>query len=85
MDGAVQLPLTPERFAIHKLIVADRHRSDPRRLKSRKDRAQTDLLIKALSEARPGKLAEAYEDAIGRGISLPKQDIGFAGPDAPCS
>ena len=62
----VQIP-RPERFAIHKLIVADRRRSDPSRLKARKDRAQADLLIEVLSEERPGELAEAYEDAIGRG------------------
>lgn len=62
----VQIP-RPERFAIHKLIVADRRRRDPSRLKARKDRAQADLLIEVLSEERPGELAEAYEDAIGRG------------------
>lgn len=62
----VQIP-RPERFAIHKLIVADRRRSDSSRLKARKDRAQAGLLIEVLSEERPGELAEAYEDAIGRG------------------
>jgi hypothetical protein len=35
----VQIP-RPERFAIHKLIVADRRRSGPSKLKARKDRAQ---------------------------------------------
>lgn len=64
----VQIP-RPERFAIHKLIVADRRRSDPSRLKARKDRAQADLLIEVLSEERPGELVEAYEDAIGRGAA----------------
>nr|WP_277871175.1 GSU2403 family nucleotidyltransferase fold protein [Thalassorhabdomicrobium marinisediminis] len=62
----VQIP-QPERFAIHKLIVADRRSSDPSRLKARKDRAQADLLIEVLSEERPGEPAKAYEDAIGRG------------------
>lgn len=62
----VQIP-RPERFAIHKLIVADRRKSDPSRLKARKDRAQANLLIEVLSEERPAELAEAYEDAIRRG------------------
>lgn len=62
----VQIP-RPERFAIHKLIVADRCRNDPDRLKARKDRAQADLLIEALSAERPGDLAEAYETAQARG------------------
>ncbi|MDG3043121.1 nucleotidyltransferase family protein [Roseicyclus marinus] len=62
----VQIP-RPERFAVHKLIVAGRRRSDPSRLKARKDRAQADLLIEVLSEERPTELAEAYEDAMERG------------------
>lgn len=62
----VQIP-RPECFAIHKLIVADRRRNDPSRLKARKDRAQADLLIEVLSEERPADLADAYEDAMGRG------------------
>ncbi|SPJ25490.1 nucleotidyltransferase family protein [Palleronia abyssalis] len=62
----VQVP-RPERFAIHKLIVADRRRSDPSRLKARKDRAQADLLIEVLSEERPDELADAYEEAMRRG------------------
>ncbi|MFD2741474.1 GSU2403 family nucleotidyltransferase fold protein [Sulfitobacter aestuarii] len=36
----VQIP-RPERFAVHKLIVADRRRSDPSRLKARKDRKRS--------------------------------------------
>ena len=62
----VQVP-RPERFAIHKLIIADRRRSDPSRLKARKDRAQAELLIEVLSEERPDELADAYEDAMRRG------------------
>lgn len=61
----VQVP-RPERFAIHKLIVADRRRAEDR-LKSRKDRAQAAFLIGALAEDRPEDLAEAYEDALKRG------------------
>jgi len=62
----VQIP-RPERFAIHKLIVADRRRDDPSRLKARKDRAQADVLIEVLSEERPDDLAEAYEMAMSGG------------------
>ena len=62
----VQIP-RPERFAIHKLIVADRRgaRSDPG--KAVKDRAQAALLIEVLAADRPGDLAEALDDARGRG------------------
>jgi len=66
-DGIlVRLP-RPERFAIHKLIVADRRAGGPDSLKSRKDRAQAELLIAILAEDRPGDLREAYEDALSRG------------------
>lgn len=62
----VQIP-RPERYAIHKLIVADRRRAEADQLKSRKDRAQAALLIEALAEDRPDELREAYEDALSRG------------------
>lgn len=62
----VQVP-RPERFAIHKLIVADRRQGSPDQLKSRKDRAQAAFLVAVLSEDRPDELAEAYEDALSRG------------------
>lgn len=62
----VQIP-RPERFAIHKLIVADRRHGDSDRLKARKDRAQAAFLVAVLSEDRPDELAEAYEDALSRG------------------
>lgn len=61
----VQIP-RPERYAIHKLIVADRRRAVDR-LKSAKDRAQAAFLIAALSRDRPDDLAEAHEDALARG------------------
>lgn len=64
----VQIP-RPERFAIHKLIVADRRRTGPDALKSRKDRAQAAFLIDALTEDRPDELREAYLDAQSRGQS----------------
>lgn len=61
----VQIP-RPERFAIHKLIVASR-RLGPNRSKSRKDRAQAKVLIRALMEDRPAELAQAYHEALDNG------------------
>ncbi|MCL7466846.1 GSU2403 family nucleotidyltransferase fold protein [Phaeovulum sp. NW3] len=61
----VQIP-RPERFAIHKLIVADR-RSARDRIKAEKDRRQARFLIEVLLEDRPEDLLEAYHDALSRG------------------
>ena len=62
----VQIP-RPERFAVHKLIVADRRLEGPSSLKAVKDRTQAAFLIDILAEDRPDDLAEAYEDAAARG------------------
>lgn len=62
----VQVP-RPERFAIHKLIVADRRLGGPNQAKARKDRGQAAFLIAALAQDRPDDLAEAYSDALSRG------------------
>lgn len=62
----VQVP-RPERFAIHKLIVADRRRGGPDAIKAVKDRAQAAFLIRVLAEDRPDDLREAHEDALDRG------------------
>ena len=62
----VQIP-QPERFAIHKLIVADRRRKSSDALKSEKDRRQAAMLIKVLKEDRPDELKDALEDAHSRG------------------
>lgn len=62
----VQIP-SPERFAVHKLIVANRRQGGPDQIKSRKDRLQAAFLIRVLAEDRPGDLIEAYADARGRG------------------
>ena len=62
----VQVP-RPERFAIHKLIVADRRKGGPDQGKSRKDRGQAAFLILVLAADRPDDLAEAYADALSRG------------------
>lgn len=62
----VQIP-RPERFAIHKLIVADRRRDGPDSLKAVKDRMQAAFLIEVLTQDRPDELAEAYQDALAIG------------------
>lgn len=62
----VQIP-QPERYAIHKLIVADRRRSGDDPLKSEKDRRQAAFLIEVLAQDRPDELRDAYEDALSRG------------------
>jgi len=62
----VQAP-RPERFAIHKIIVADRRQTGEDSFKARKDRAQAAALIEILAEDRPFDLLEAYEDAVSRG------------------
>ena len=62
----VQIP-RPERFAIHKLIVASRRRGGPDEAKARKDRAQAEFLIRILAEDRPDDLAEAYDHALSQG------------------
>ena len=62
----VQIP-RPERFAIHKLIVADRRQGGPDQGKARKDRAQAAFLIAVLAEDRPDELRAAHADALSRG------------------
>jgi hypothetical protein len=62
----VQIP-RPERFAIHKLIVASRRHRGPDEAKARKDRAQAEFLVRVLAEDRPDDLAEAYEHALSQG------------------
>ncbi len=62
----VQIP-RPERFAIHKLIVADRRKEGPDQGKASKDRGQAAFLIEILAEDRPDDIREAYEDARSRG------------------
>lgn len=58
----VQIP-RPERYAIHKLIIADRRRDGAGNLKSAKDREQAAFLIEAMAEDRPDDLARAYASA----------------------
>lgn len=62
----VQIP-RPERYAIHKLIVADRRRDGAGSLKSSKDREQAAFLIDAMAQDRPDDLVEAYRTAMDVG------------------
>ncbi len=64
----VQVP-RPERYAIHKLIVADRRREGETSQKSQKDRMQSAFLIDVLSQERPDDLAEAFATAMDTGKS----------------
>tara|TARA_R110002020_G_scaffold384014_4_gene594697 strand:- start:563 stop:1573 length:1011 start_codon:yes stop_codon:yes gene_type:complete len=59
----VQVP-RPERYAIHKLIVADRRRDGAGSLKAPKDREQAAFLIEALAQDRPDDLRRAYVSAM---------------------
>ena len=62
----VQIP-RPERYAMHKLIVAERRHDGPDSLKASKDRAQAGFLIAALAELRPDELRLAHDEAVDRG------------------
>lgn len=66
-DGILVHVPRPEKFAIHKLIVADRRADGPDSNKARKDLMQAELLLSFLAEDRPSDLAAAYEDALSRG------------------
>jgi hypothetical protein len=61
----VRIP-SPERYAIHKLIVASA-RKGTHRAKVEKDLSQAAALIEVLAEARPHELGNAVADARGRG------------------
>ena len=62
----VQVP-RPERYAIHKLIIADRRRDGAGSLKASKDREQAAFLIEAMAEDRPDDLSRAYATALDVG------------------
>jgi hypothetical protein len=57
----------PERYAIHKLIVADRRRDGAGSLRAAKDREQAAFLIEALAQDRPDDLRRAYSAAMETG------------------
>lgn len=59
----VQIP-RPERYAVHKLILADRRRDGAGSLRASKDREQAAFLIEAMAEDRPDDLRGAYRSAM---------------------
>lgn len=61
----VNLPL-PERYACHKMIVAQR-RTIAGRDKAAKDLAQAEALLSVLTEDRPDDVADAWSDLLARG------------------
>ncbi|WP_313617978.1 GSU2403 family nucleotidyltransferase fold protein [Agrobacterium sp.] len=67
---SVNVP-APERYAVHKLIVASRRRTDGLgRAKRDKDVQQSSLLLQALVETRQGyAVADAYREAWDRGTA----------------
>ncbi|MCO5964780.1 nucleotidyltransferase family protein [Sinorhizobium meliloti] len=68
-EGVNVLVPAPERYAVHKLIVASRRLTDTLgRVKADKDLSQAALLFEALVETRHGdELADAWEEAWERG------------------
>ena len=65
----VKVP-APERFAVHKLLVAARRHTDSTgRVKARKDLEQASLLVRVLASDRPEELREAWEEMRARGPS----------------
>lgn len=70
-EGVSVIVPAPERYAVHKLIVASRRLADALgRAKRDKDAYQSSLLAQALVEIRQGDvLADAYQEAWDRGKS----------------
>ena len=71
----------PERFAVHKLLVAARRRIDSAgRVKARKDLKQAALLIRVLACDCPAELQDAWEELRARGPAWRKAaDRGWQG------
>lgn len=68
----VKVP-APERFAVHKLLVAARRRTDSTgRIRARKDLEQAALLVRVLASDRPEELRQAWEELRARGPSWRK-------------
>jgi hypothetical protein len=63
--GIPVLVPAPQRYAVHKLIVAVSRKQDP--AKAVKDISQAGALIMALKERRPLELAESWAEAWNRG------------------
>jgi hypothetical protein len=69
---AVTVP-SPARFAIHKLIIAQKRAID--RTKRQKDLLQAEALIKTLKVTDPWTLIDAFDDACGQGDQGWRQPI----------
>jgi hypothetical protein len=57
----------PSRFAIHKLIIAQK-RNTTQRIKRKKDLVQAKSLIAALRESDPQSLTDAFQQACNKGV-----------------
>jgi hypothetical protein len=75
----------PARYAVHKLILAQKRRSDT--IKRRKDLAQARSLIEALSGSEPHAFEDAMDDARSQGakgwsepIDRSLQELGLVDP-----
>ena len=68
-SGALVRVPRPERFAVHKLIVAERRRDGTDSAKARKDRMQAAILIGHLAAEDPHVLVDALDDALARARS----------------
>jgi len=61
---------SPERYAIHKLLVSEMRIDTPRsQTKAIKDHRQADMLIRVLANDRPNELEEAWRELRDRGPS----------------
>jgi hypothetical protein len=56
---------TPERYALHKLIISQRRKDGA--AKREKDLHQAEALLEALVQKRPHELKKAWDEAYGRG------------------
>lgn len=63
--GVYVLVPSPERYAVHKLIVAQR-RAGPRNVKRAKDVAQAEALLDRLAETKPTELRAVWREAQAR-------------------
>ena len=59
----------PERFALHKLIVAQRRSGGATPAKKQKDLAQAQSLLSVLIEERPGEVRAALSDLLREGLA----------------
>jgi len=73
-SGILVLVPAPERFAVHKLILALER--PPAAAKREKDVAQAEALISTLLEKRAADLGSAWEEAYGRGPQWRKMLLG---------